>query len=316
MTLLALPAAAEAPAKRAVKAHVRVEGRERAIVTSAQIRLGDIAHVYSDRNQDDEAVIALKKIVLAKAPAPGKSSEVAGLSIVDRMREEGVRLTDVIYTFPQSIGVTRAGRKLNDEEIRAAIESSVSGQNRDTTLKRVFYRGDFLVAPGDVQLSARQLGPARSGAQVPFELIAKQAEGESLRHTVSAEIAEWREVPVANRALGRGSLIGPDDIVMARLNIAALPKDALPDMSRIVGLELKREVGEGTAFKAADLAIPPVIQAGAKVTMRYRTDLFEATATGVALESGIAGQEIKVRNEHSKKVVIGTVIEPGLVGVK
>ena len=41
----------------------------------------------------------------------------------------------------------------------------------------------------------------------------------------------------------------------------------------------------------------------------------EATATGVALENGGFNQEIRVRNEGSKKVVVAKVLEAGLVSV-
>ena len=41
----------------------------------------------------------------------------------------------------------------------------------------------------------------------------------------------------------------------------------------------------------------------------------EVTATGTAIDSGAIGQEIKVRNEGSKKVVSGKVEGPGIVVV-
>ena len=39
------------------------------------------------------------------------------------------------------------------------------------------------------------------------------------------------------------------------------------------------------------------------------------TAVGTALENGGLGQDIRVRNDSSKKIVMGRVIEPGLVMV-
>jgi flagella basal body P-ring formation protein FlgA len=50
--------------------------------------------------------------------------------------------------------------------------------------------------------------------------------------------------------------------------------------------------------------------------MVYKNGLFEVSATGVALEAGGRGHEIRVRNEASKKIIAATVLEPGLVGVK
>jgi flagella basal body P-ring formation protein FlgA len=50
--------------------------------------------------------------------------------------------------------------------------------------------------------------------------------------------------------------------------------------------------------------------------MKYQSEFFEATASGVALENGGIGQEIKVRNDASKKVVSGQVLEAGIVRVQ
>ena len=47
----------------------------------------------------------------------------------------------------------------------------------------------------------------------------------------------------------------------------------------------------------------------------FRFGRREATATGVALENGGFNQEIRVRNEGSKKVVVAKVLEAGLVSV-
>jgi flagella basal body P-ring formation protein FlgA len=69
-------------------------------------------------------------------------------------------------------------------------------------------------------------------------------------------------------------------------------------------------------FQAKAVTLPPVITAGSRVSMLYRHGRLEASAVGVALESGAAQQEIKVRNEDSQKTVTARVVDKGLVEVE
>jgi flagella basal body P-ring formation protein FlgA len=62
--------------------------------------------------------------------------------------------------------------------------------------------------------------------------------------------------------------------------------------------------------------IPPVVKSGSRVTLLFKRGQLEVTASGIALENGIVGSEIKVRNENSKRVVIGRVADEGLVVVE
>ena len=58
-----------------------------------------------------------------------------------------------------------------------------------------------------------------------------------------------------------------------------------------------------------------MVEMGAMVTLVYRSGGIEATASGVAIESGAQGDEIRVRNDSSRKIILGKVLEPGMVGV-
>ena len=100
---------------------------------------------------------------------------------------------------------------------------------------------------------------------------------------------------------------------MARLSTASIPKGAADQSTAIVGLATNSNIALGEVFQRAKLAIPPVVASGSRVTMIVRTSFLEASASGIALESGIEGQEIKVRNESSKRVVSGKVTANGTV---
>ena len=316
LSCLALCAGAEhaAAENRGEPRPVRIIGRKSVTVTTPQIRLAEVANISSSRLSDDEVVIALQKIVIDPAPSPGKSESISAARVLERLREEGIDLRQVGYALPRVITVKRASRTLSREEVRAAIESSLLSSGGDVSLRELDYRERLEIAPGPAEIRVSPIENVRPGHRI-FDLAVKVEGHPDLRLRVKAILDEWRELPVAARSIAKGNVIGEQDIRMARLNLAAIPPDAVTDARQIVGFESGRPIGDGEVFRSAKLSMPPVIAAGSTVMIIYRSDFMQATAGGTALEAGAEGQKIKVKNDSSKKVVVGTVLEPGLVGV-
>ena len=291
-----------------------IVGRSDATVTTPYFSLGDIAAITSSRIIDDEAVIGLKKIRIDASPAPGKTSALPAMTVIEKLRDAGVDLNNVGYTFPRMIVVRRASRALGLDEIKGAIDSFVRLSKQDVEVKDITLPQDLQVAPGDLTLSAIAARPSTTG-QMTYSLEAK-INGENPRHfDVNASVNEWRDVPIAKRALGKGELIRTDDLTRARLNISALPRDALLVDEQVVGLEVHSPIGFGEPFRKNSLNIPPLVAKGSRVTMVVKNGILEVTAKGVSLDEGIAGDSIRIQNDSSKKVIVGKIVGEGLVEV-
>lgn len=295
--------------------NLRVRGRERVVVTTGIVHLGDLADIASLTQGQDEAVIGLKKLYIEKSPAPGEAMNLAANDVLERMRKGGVDLKTVGYILPRSMEVKRASRSISEQELRSAVESYLAAEKREVTVRKVVFPEGFQVFPGDIELEARPERPT-NGTMSPFAIKVKSASDETLNLTVNVQIDEWREVPVAAHALTRGAVVEPQDIRMARVNLAALSRDVALGQEDVFGKRLQGDVSAGEYFRSGQMLVPPVIESGAKVTMVYRSGVLEATATGVSLEAGGEGQLIRVRNDNSKKIISGAILGPGLVEVK
>jgi flagella basal body P-ring formation protein FlgA len=170
--------------------------------------------------------------------------------------------------------------------------------------------------PAETVALAGQGVERRGAGEITARLSAKTAHEEHFPLTVRALVDEWREVPVARYELRRGDIIGESDVVMARLNAGAIPKDVWIDRANIVGQETVRDIAAGDPIRRSRTSAPIVISSGSMVVMIYRSSALEATATGVALEDGAAGQEIRVRNDASKRIVRAVARETGMVEVR
>lgn len=312
LTCFACTAQAESTTPERV---IKIVGRTSVTVTTPTLRLGDLAEVSSSRESDDDTVIGLQKIFVDRSPAPGTETTLSAASILEKLTAQGVDTSKLSYTLPRIISVKRAARPILKEEVRAAIDAALQLSGLDVAVRDVRYPENRFVSPGDFKIEAIPLNAGVPGNR-NFAITVIPTGEQPTRFEVSATVDEWDMMPVANRSVARGSVVQPEDVAMARVNLATLPSDAMRHDQDVVGLEASRDIPFGEVFRKDKLAIPPLITAGSKVTMMYRNGVFEASATGIALESGIRGQEVRVRNEMSKKIISAVILEAGLVGVK
>ena len=294
---------------------IRVSGRKAITVTTPEIKLSDLAEISSTRPEDDDVIIGLQKVFIARSPNPGAITTISAAEVLERLQHEGISLSQIGYSLPRVMTVSRAARSISIDEITDAIQSHIKDSGRDMELKHIEYAKPISVAPGKLELSVspNELG---SGAERSFELSASVDQTPPVKFRVQAQVDEWRELPVASRPLGKGAVVGPDDMMRARLNLSAIPKDAALSEIGIMGRETSHPVSYGDVFRMNKLEVPPLVKAGQSVILIYRTKFMEATASGVTLEAGGEGQTIRVKNDSSKRIISGIVLDSGSVQVK
>lgn len=295
------------------KTDIRLQGRSDVIVTEPVVHLSDVAQIESAAIADDEAVLELRKIVLGQSPKAGESKVIQGVEVLERMRDAGVRLDSLVYTFPRQITITRAYREVAGEELERALKSFLASHDRPLEVKH-------LLATNPIKIPADSLGVEVVGVQ-PIQPghygidYRSRAGSDEIRFQMRALADEWKMMPVASRPLKKGDVISAGDVRLAKVNATIMARDSVEQIGDVVGRSLVRDVGQGEMFNTAAVIIPPLVTAGSRVTMLYRQGRLEAAAVGVALEAGTARQEIKVRNEASQKVVSARVVDKGVVEV-
>lgn len=303
------PAWGEAP--QASANSIRVVGRGEAVVTEPTIRLSDIAQIDSPNVQDDEAIIQLKRISVGTSPKAGENMLLDGSTVLERLRDAGVRLDSLRYTVPRSISITRAFREVKMDELERALSEFIAKGDRQIDIKQILLDKPVRLPTDSLGLEVVALQATKPGhIGVDYKSIAGSDE---VRFQMKAIADEWRMMPVATRPLSKGSIVSGTDVHLARINGTSLGRDSVENLGDIVGRSLTKDIGQGEMFKAASVVVPPVINVGSRVTIVFRQNRLEVTASGIALENGGLGQDIRIRNESSKKVVMGKVVEPGLV---
>jgi flagella basal body P-ring formation protein FlgA len=292
---------------------IQIVGKSQVTATEPILRLADIADVFSARQSENESVITLRNISLGSSPKPGETTELDARMVLDRLRDEGVRLDEIRYTFPRAVVVKRAFREVSLNEIEDALRGFLSRSRSDMELRRVEFASPVRVAANAAPVEAISYEVTNPG-RIGVDFRARGTEDE-VRFRMKALVDEWRMVPVAKRVIKSGATVSADDVELLRANVASVGKGVIDGLGDIIGATAARDIGQGEVFQKGSVIIPPTIVAGSRVTLLYRSGGLEASATGTALQSGAVGADIQVRNESSKKVVIGRVLESGIVSV-
>ncbi len=200
---------------------------------------------------------------------------------------------DVVYNQVETIAQQWAIHKLKTHyphatEIHVEIRSPKSAQN----LPQCFQ-------PPHVTSSSLDVGRTRI-------TLACNAPSWTVRLTANSYI----EIPVlvATHPMRKGSRLSEDDYRLQSVTLKT-PSRPFYYQDSIKGQQLKRNVKAGDIFTPKLISLSYAVRKGDLVTIFFNSDTFSLTTEGIAEESGVIGDTIKVRNSQSGKLLISTVID-------
>jgi flagella basal body P-ring formation protein FlgA len=121
-----------------------------------------------------------------------------------------------------------------------------------------------------------------------------------------------KTIPVAERVLMPGELITAEDLRSQTYN-RPLPNNTVLDKQDLVGMEVLRRISAGVPIYPRQVRIPPVVRQGEPVNVSFNKGAIALTTLGRALEDGMTGQQIKLRNDDSNLTIVGVVTGPNQV---
>jgi hypothetical protein len=110
----------------------------------------------------------------------------------------------------------------------------------------------------------------------------------------------------------RSSLVGTTALALH------CPGEALPQLALLsfpVALPDQPSTPPASAAHHALLRVPPIVRAGAALNADWRTAYIHAQLPVVALDSGAAGEEIRVRLTHSNRILRARILGAHTVSI-
>ncbi len=203
-----------------------------------------------------------------------------------------------------------------------ALRSGVEAYLLDTLA------GEYMgVAPGDIEVAVANLDSrlrlAKCASPLSQEITSPRPYGSNLSVKVScgspkpwtiyvpARIETFAKVTVVARSLARGTVLMPGDVVQRRMSTNHGGFGLIFEPQEVIGKELKRRLDAGEPVRVSHLKAPQVVRKGDRVILEAGTGGILVVTTGTALASGEVGEQIRVRNEKSSRIVDAEIIAPG-----
>jgi len=131
------------------------------------------------------------------------------------------------------------------------------------------------------------------------------------RVTVSVRLPVW----VASREIGRKQTITAADVHLQEVKLEALNHGFSVESEPLLGFRTQRTITAGQVLDKNNLSQPLLVRKGEQVMIRVEQDGLKASMAGIALQDGIAGQMIQVRNRSSQKEIQAEVSQRAEVTV-
>jgi flagella basal body P-ring formation protein FlgA len=113
--------------------------------------------------------------------------------------------------------------------------------------------------------------------------------------------------------IARGDTIGESDLTYTTVDGAALMSGVPTKIDEVKGMQARRVLASGQAFRNDDVRKPIVITKGETVTMQFAMPGVELTAMGRAMSEGGIGDTVTMQNPASYRMISGVVVAPGTV---
>ena len=130
---------------------------------------------------------------------------------------------------------------------------------------------------------------------------------------VPARVDVFADIAVMKHSLQRGDVVTENDITLVRMNTNRAGTGHIKDLSRAIGMELRRPLQSGDPVRLSHLQAPEVVKRGDKVMLEARSNGLSVVVAGTAMASGQMGDQIRVRNTKSRRIIDALVVGPGRV---
>lgn len=132
---------------------------------------------------------------------------------------------------------------------------------------------------------------------------------------VPAHVSLHLDVVVARHPVKRNTLLQAGDLMLAERDIGNLGQGYFIEPDQVSGSQTTRALNAGQPVQPSQIRIPPMVRRGDQVVISARSGSISVRMPGEALSDGSLGQQIRVRNVRSQRVVHARVTAPGQVEV-
>jgi flagella basal body P-ring formation protein FlgA len=253
----------------------------------------------------------LPRIVLGNAPQIGRPAVLSRAQINELIARKTPDLTCSNWTGADRVKIVRATRVLTQSalsELLTGVLQSEHVKDHGELELRFGRAWQSLVIP-DEPLAVKIVELPNAGVSqnfiCRFDLLAGGEVVGTYQQLLQAKV--WREVVVAHSNLQRGELLRDADVILEK-------RDILSHREYITGIpsddpftELRENLQAGTVVTVRALRLRTVLKRGRQVDAMFQDPTLTISVRAEALEDGVPGQIVRLRNVQSRREFKGKV---------
>jgi flagella basal body P-ring formation protein FlgA len=253
----------------------------------------------------------LPRVKLAPPPAIGRPMFFSRLQIASLLTQAAPELVCSNWLGAERIKITRRTRVVNESMLKDLLTDALQREyvkDRGELELRFNRPWNPLIFPDD-PVTLKILEMPTSGLSASFicrfELLAGEEVIGNYQQALSARV--WKEVFVAGSNIIRGQALRDADIGLERRDIVN-NRDYLVELPfENPYVEFRENVPAGAQITARTLRLRAIIKRGRQVDAVARDGGLTISVRAEALEDGVPGQMVRVRNIRSKREFKGKV---------
>ncbi|WP_244910280.1 flagellar basal body P-ring formation chaperone FlgA [Agrobacterium rosae] len=130
-----------------------------------------------------------------------------------------------------------------------------------------------------------------------------------------AALSQQKHAVVPTSTIFPGDVITRDRVTEVLVTNPNLSPGYADATQVVVGKVSKRTLVAGRTIQVGDLRDPFAVQRGATIRIVYSVGGMNLSASGTAIEDGMAGEVVRVRNRDTGVTISGTALQDGTVEV-
>lgn len=253
--------------------------------------------------------------IIAKAPLPGKKFTF------NTDWAHNIALKNNIKWKPLNkeslISITRSSTKIDEEEIKLEIlQSFFEIEKQDIEIEIYGGKTDFDIKKDtNYKILVENLKKYEAKNRFDCKVTIFSEGKEFASSNIAGKYYILQEVPVANENIAKNTIIKSEMIKNIKIRKNRIKPNEFTDIDDIIGKETTKSIKESKSFSIKDIRDPIIINKGNIISIIYKTKNMKLTAKGEAIEDGSKGQNIKVMNTTSKKVLHCRIISKDTVEI-
>ena len=221
------------------------------------------------------------------------------------------------FIFSLNIACVQAQSEIqNIQQLRINIAEFLTTEYRNANATKVDIKVGALdsrmrLAVCDQPFTLNLQDPSNNGGNINVKVACRGTSSWAI--LVPAQAIVFRPMAVASRNLQRGELISSEDIGVEVVDVSQYRQGYSSKPEDIIGKELKYPVNKGDAFRDSVLDTQLAIKRGDEVSVEAFAGSIRVVTTGTAVSDGRIGQQIRIKNNQSARILSAKVIGPGKV---